>query len=113
MAQCGMRDGLERDVDERFAREADAIEHVVDHEGGEQTGGERAGVGEGGRGGGREIIPEFAEGGGHDGELFDVAEFGGERLDFRSDGGGEFRSAGGGKMRAITEVFDRVMVARI
>ena len=60
---------LECDVDERFAREAHAVEHEVNHKRDKQTGGEGADVGKDGSGRLREVVPVFAEGGGHDGEV--------------------------------------------
>ncbi len=69
MARGGKRTGLERHVNERFAREADAVKHVVDHKSGEQADGEGADVGKRDSDGIREVIPKFAEGGGHGGEV--------------------------------------------
>ena len=56
---------LKRDVDERFAGEADAIEHVVKGEGGQKSRDERSQVGDERGCGSRERRPEFAERGVH------------------------------------------------
>jgi hypothetical protein len=59
---------LKRDVDERFAGEPDAIEHVVKDEGGQKPSDERSKVSDERSRGSGERRPEFAEGGVHGGE---------------------------------------------
>ena len=76
-----LREFLKCHVDERFTRQADAVEHVMEDEGGQDADDQRSGVTEerGGRGG--KLIPKFAQNGGHGWRgwtrLFQVTELGG------------------------------------